>query len=275
MSSDESKVLFDSQRGMFAGLRSPPNQWSTQISDTSNQPSDQTWDPDGAIPFAVITLEPTLHPFTKAVDVCLGLSDYSTGTNAYLVPSLGCIWDGNGRSKGLAEELRDSVLEMKEAMDAVQRSTEYANRTERNAWQDSSWSTAQILYDTIMKVAPDLEQTVQDFLGNPNANFEMARIENQLEDSQKPINHSTLFRLISLKKSENLANRHGAPDHLTRGSWRVAEDKVETHLVRMPDRSTISIPYVSDCLVTLFDQVKWNSLKQEVEAAHDEQAGSS
>jgi hypothetical protein len=274
MSSDESKVISDIQRGQFSRLRSPPSQWSSQISDPSNQTSNQTWNPDGATPFAVITLEPTVHPFTNAVDVCLGLSEYSTGTNAHLVPSLGSIWDGNGISKGLGGELRDSVQEMKDDMDAVQRRTEYANSTWRNGWQEASWFTAQIMYETIMAVAPDLEQTVKDFLGDPNANFAMARIEGQLEDSQKPIDHSALFRFISLNKSEELADRHGAEHQLTRGSWRVAEDKVERHLVRMPDRSTVSIPYVSDCLVTLFDEVKWDSFKQAVAAAHAEPVGS-
>jgi hypothetical protein len=276
MSSDESKVEFDIRRGKFVRLRTPPYQWSRQISDTSNQPSDsdQTWNPNGAMPFAVITLEPTQHPFTKAVDVCLGLSDYSTGTNAHLVPCLGSIWDGNGSSKGLGEELRDSVLEMKDNMDSTQRGIENANRTARNAWQDSSYFTAQIMYDTVMRFAPNLEATVEDFLSDPDTNFEMARIENQLEDSQKPIDHSTAFRFISLEKSEKLANLHGAEEHLSRGLWRVAENKVETRLIMMPDRSTISIPYVSDCLVTLFDQVKWDSFEKAVEAAHDEQGGS-
>jgi hypothetical protein len=261
MSSDESKVEFDIRRGKFVRLRTPPYQWSRQISDTSNQPSDsdQTWNPNGAMPFAVITLEPTQHPFT---------------TNAHLVPCLGSIWDGNGSSKGLGEELRDSVLEMKDNMDSTQRGIENANRTARNAWQDSSYFTAQIMYDTVMRFAPNLEATVEDFLSDPDTNFEMARIENQLEDSQKPIDHSTAFRFISLEKSEKLANLHGAEEHLSRGLWRVAENKVETRLIMMPDRSTISIPYVSDCLVTLFDQVKWDSFEKAVEAAHDEQGGS-
>jgi hypothetical protein len=142
MSSDESKVIFDIQRGRFGRLRITPNQWSTQISDTSNQTSNETWNPDRAMPFAVITLEPTEHPFHHGVDVCLGLSDYSTGTNSHLVASLGSIWDGNGSFKGLAEVLRDSVLEMKDDMDSRQRSIEHANSNERGGWQEDSWFTA-------------------------------------------------------------------------------------------------------------------------------------
>jgi hypothetical protein len=271
MHSDDSKVVEDSQRiRLDFPTQLTAEQWSTENSDLSAD----SWNTDGAIPFVVITLEPTKDYLQDTVAVSLGLSDYSTERHADLAPSLGSLWDGKSagghRYPGLRETLRDSARDLKETMDIYQAESEATHlerpnsetETSRQGSRPSWFLSAQIMYDTIMAFSPILEETVRSFLEDPDSNFEMSQINSQLEESQKPINHADLFRFVSFKTAKALAFHPQIGEVYNRGLWRVADGKVETHDVRTPDESTAQIPYASDCLLTLFEGVEWNSDEQ-------------
>ncbi|GFZ43490.1 hypothetical protein JCM24511_01210 [Saitozyma sp. JCM 24511] len=269
MHSDKSKVVEDSQRiRLDFPTQLTAEHWSTEASNLA----DESWNSDGAVPFAVITLEPTKDFLQDTVAVSLGLSEYSAERHAHITPSLGSLWDGKAvgghRHQGLREALRDSVRDLKDTMDIYQAESESTHLEQPNSETSRQGSTpswffsAQIMCDTIMAFAPILEGTVRSFLEDPESNFEMSQINSQLEGSEKPINHSDLFRFVSFKTAKALAWHPQVEEVYTHGLWRVDDGKVETHDVRTPDESTVQIPYASDCLLTLFEGVKWDSCEQ-------------